>query len=127
MRRPNSDDTDDGDQSIIERKGKIDLEKLVQKRNSGNTVEHSMIILKDYLVDELLLAQDQKDIHQGKKQRKLKDSFKKKMMQLYSMDKQAPEEDVEEVNKTKGVLEIEEEEEVRDPKEVPKGGWPSTQ
>ena len=38
MRRPEFDDPEDADQSIIERRGKIDLEKLVQRTNNGNTV-----------------------------------------------------------------------------------------
>ena len=58
MRRPEYDDPEDADQSIIERRGKIDLEKLVQRTNNGNTVQASMTILYDYLKKELLIAQD---------------------------------------------------------------------
>ena len=62
LRRIEEIDEDDGDKSLIEQRGMIDIEKLVQKNNAGNTVATNLRNLQEYLKTELLIAQDQKDM-----------------------------------------------------------------
>ena len=75
MRQLEQDQPREADQSLIERRGKIDLEKLVQRNNTSNTVETSMTYLYDYLKKELLIAQDQKDIESARKEAKKAEGF----------------------------------------------------
>ena len=75
LRAQEEDLPEDGNESILEHRGQLDLGNLMKRKNSNRTVEASMLILYEYLKNELLIVQAQKDIEVRKKEAKKAEEF----------------------------------------------------